>query len=57
MEDGEDREDIAHANPAAQAPSFQFNLERLRLIGNTVQREGRQFLDAVYAAAISSNPP
>lgn len=55
--ENQDGEDIAHANPAAEAPSFQFNFERLRLIGNTIQREGRQFLDAVYAATISSNPP
>ena len=55
--ENQDGEDIAHANPAAEAPSLQFNFERLRLIGNTIQREGLQFLDAVYAAAISSNPP
>ena len=55
--ENQDGEDITHVNPAAEAPSFQFNLERLRFIGNTIQREGRQFLDAVYAAAISSNLP
>ena len=43
---------VENANPAAEA---QFNLERLRLIGNTIQRGGRQFLDAVYAGAIGSN--
>ena len=48
---------IEHANPAAEASSLEFNLGRLRLIGNTIQREGRQFLNAVYVAAISSNDP